>query len=188
MKLLDLLELGLMLRLNEINQLIMNNKICYKGDGTKETGAKIADAIAKLSGITSYRLVGTSKYLYYFVDSDNYNSVSTSIPKGYTLKKFDMTKQEIEDYKDWQVGDKITRSDRNTFPKEVVIFRSGEVVIIKSIISETCDKPYTCIELHNVGWRLCVESVETELPTITLTLADIAKLAKCDVSQISIVD
>lgn len=47
-----------------------------------------------------------------------------------------MTAEEIEEYKDWQVGDKITKG-RDVFE---VIFRSGEVVILKTMTDSLKDR------------------------------------------------
>ena len=65
-----------------------------------------------------------------------------------------MTKEEIENYKDWQVGDKIINI--NSGAKGEIIFRSGELVVFKRI-NDTSSTNYTVNELYKTDWRLDVE-------------------------------
>ena len=59
------------------------------------------------------------------------------------------TKSELDSYKDWQVGDKVT--DGSAILS--VIFRSGELVVLKG--PEGCASGnYTCDELYASGYRL----------------------------------
>lgn len=82
----------------------------------------------------------------------------------------ELTAEEIEAYKDWQVGDVIhcaTSSDEWT-----VIFRSGELVVCKKSC-EQASSTYTCNQLYKNGWRLKAEPVAE--PVTELTLAEIAE-------------
>nr|DAZ22769.1 MAG TPA: hypothetical protein [Caudoviricetes sp.] len=66
-----------------------------------------------------------------------------------------MPAEEIEAYKNWQVGDKIT----DGLESLEVIFRRGELVVCKDSDDEASIN-YTCNELHKRGYRLVVESEE----------------------------
>lgn len=82
-----------------------------------------------------------------------------------------MSEEEIEAYKDWQVGDKVRVEQTG---KEIeIIFRSGELVVGK------CDNGaatgnLTCEELHRLGFRLVTEVME-EPETVEKSVADIEK-------------
>lgn len=69
------------------------------------------------------------------------------------------TPDEIESYKDWQVGDKIRcGADVASLTLGLygeIIFRSGELVVAKF---RDCASPnFTCDDLHRVGYRLDIE-------------------------------
>lgn len=90
-----------------------------------------------------------------------------------------VTAEEIEAYKSWQVGDKIT----DGLESLEVIFRSGELVVCKDSDDEACDN-YTCNELHKRGYRLVVESEEEEI--IEVTMDEIAKMKGVPVERLHI--
>lgn len=72
-----------------------NTKICFKSDGTEETGAKIIKALEELGGIN--RMVRTgcgSIYIYYYIRKDSIIDNDDNIPKDYTLKDIHTWKQE----------------------------------------------------------------------------------------------
>lgn len=77
---------------------------------------------------------------------------------------------EIESYKDWQVGDVMWN---HYVGRREVIFRNGEVVILKDKGNVACG-PYTCDEVYNKGWRLDAEPVEDEKEIVEVTLDKIA--------------
>lgn len=79
-----------------------------------------------------------------------------------------MTAADIEAYKDWQVGDKMTKYG----PIWEVIFRAGELVVCKSKNKAT--GVYTCDQLYDYGFRL-VADPEPEDETLELTLDEIAE-------------
>lgn len=76
---------------------------------------------------------------------------------------------EIEAYKDWQVGDKVTDGGRVW----EVIFRSGELVVCKKECGRATTN-YTCDELYSYGFRL-VADPEPEDETVELTMDEIAE-------------
>ena len=87
--------------------------------------------------------------------------------------------EEIEVYKNWQVGDKIT----DGLESLEVIFRSGELVVCKDSDDEaSCN--YTCNELHKRGYRLVVESEKEEI--IEVTMDEIAKMKGVPVERLHI--
>lgn len=90
-----------------------------------------------------------------------------------------MSAEEIEAYKNWQVGDKIT----DGLESLEVIFRSGELVVCKDSDDEACGS-YTCNELHKRGYRLVVESEEEEI--IEVMMDEIAKMKGVPVERLHI--
>jgi len=95
------------------------------------------------------------------------------------LRLCPMTAEQIEDYKDWQIGDKITY-DTETLE---VIFRGGELVVCKDSDDEALSN-YTCNELHKCGYRLVVEPEKEEI--IEVTMDEIAKMKGVPVERLHI--
>lgn len=91
-----------------------------------------------------------------------------------------MTAAEIEAYKDWQVGDKVT----DVIRVWEVIFRSGELVVCKDKDGDATGN-YTCNELYRRGFRL-VADPEPEDETVELTLDQIAKKVGIPVEKLRI--
>lgn len=87
--------------------------------------------------------------------------------------------EEIEAYKDWRVGDKIT----DGLESLEVIFRSGELVVCKDSDDEAGSN-YTCNELHKHGYRLVVESEKEEI--VEVTMAEIAEMKGVPVERLHI--
>lgn len=87
------------------------------------------------------------------------------------LELYPPTAAEIEAYKDWQVGDKVSRPDVDGPDVMEVISRNGKVVICED--AEGCAAVFTCNELYNEGYRL-VADPEPEDETVELTLDQIA--------------
>jgi hypothetical protein len=87
------------------------------------------------------------------------------------------TPDEIESYKDWQVGDKI-RCDAGVASLTLglygeIIFRCGELVVAKF---RDCASPnFTCDDLHRVGYRLDIETLSEEEKTIEISMDEIAE-------------
>lgn len=87
------------------------------------------------------------------------------------------TPDEIESYKDWQVGDKI-RCDAGVASLTLglygeIIFRCGELVVAKF---RDCASPnFTCDDLHRVGYRLDIEPLSEEEKTIEISMDEIAE-------------
>ena len=95
-------------------------------------------------------LSGSDKHLAYYDVSD-----FVLIPS---------TPDEIESYKDWQVGDKV-RLTASTVPHFLapygeIIFRSGELVVAK--LNGSASKNYTCDEFYELGYRLDIEPLSEE--------------------------
>lgn len=80
-----------------------------------------------------------------------------------------MTAEEIEAYKDWQVGNVIAKEDI----RFEVIFRSGELVVCKTKYGDATPN-YTCDELHRAGYRLVAEP-EPEEGIVKVTMDEIAE-------------
>lgn len=83
------------------------------------------------------------------------------------LKIFNLTQKDIDEYKDWQVGDVVKLLDE--YEKEFgelyeVIFRSGELVILKNKDGEATGN-YTCDQLHKCGFRLVPPKIEEVILT-----------------------
>ena len=61
-----------------------NNKVCFKGDGTDNTGIKIIDELIRLGGKNPSDYSGTSSGRYYINDKGNVD-LEYAIPQGYKL-------------------------------------------------------------------------------------------------------
>lgn len=120
------------------------------------------------------------KYSWYVLEVDddllNYFSVTD-------FKLIPMTKEEIKNYKDWQVGNKIINLDNDD--KGEIIFRSGELVIFKDDANRASGN-FTIQELHDKGWRLNVEPEEETF--VEMTMEEIAKLKGIPVEKLRIKD
>ena len=91
-----------------------------------------------------------------------------------------VTAAEIEAYKDWQVGDKIT----NGYVTWEVILRSGKLVVCER--EDGCASTnYTCNELYDAGWRL-VANPAPEDDTVELTMDEIAAKVGVPVDKLRI--
>lgn len=93
-----------------------------------------------------------------------------------------MTKEEIENYKDWQVGDKIIHKDGT---KGEIIFRSGKFVVF-TYNDNIAYSNFTVDGLYNRGWRLDEKPMEE--PVVEMTLEEIAKLKGIPVEKLRIKD
>lgn len=89
--------------------------------------------------------------------------------------------EEIEEYKDWQVGDKITKG-RDVFE---VIFRSGEVVILKNN-DGLAEGPFTCDEIYNDGGRLVAEPTPESDDSVEVSMAEVAEKLGVPVEKLRI--
>ena len=85
------------------------------------------------------------------------------------LRLYPMTAEQIEDYKNWQIGDKITDGIETL----EVIFRGGELVVCKDS-DDDASSNYTCNELHKLGYRLVVKPEKEDI--IEVTMDEIAKM------------
>lgn len=59
--------------------------ICFKSDGTKETGEKIINTLISLGGVNYYTLEGTLRGNVYYIDYNNVIKDANYIPNDYTL-------------------------------------------------------------------------------------------------------
>ena len=83
------------------------------------------------------------------------------------------TAEEIEAYKDWQVGDRLRKKDG--LPRTIeVIFRCGELVVGKFIDTGRALTNYTCDELYEDGYRLIVDPAPEE-EIVEVTMDEIAE-------------
>lgn len=92
------------------------------------------------------------------------------------------TAEEIKNYKDWQVGDKIIN---NCGVTGVIIFRSGELVVFKDN-NGNASVNYTIYELYNASWRLDEKPIEESF--VEMTMEEIAKLKGIPVEKLRIKD
>ena len=107
-------------------------------------------------------------YKYSWIVSDD-GDVKLSTFDVEDLILLGMTAAEIEAYKDWQVGDKVT----NGINDWEVIFRSGKLVVCEK--GDGCASTnHTCDELYDDGFRL-VADPEPEDEMVELTLDEIAE-------------
>jgi hypothetical protein len=66
---------------------INDKKVCFKSDGTFETGAKIIAELEKLGGNNTGFCGNGTTLPYYFIDVHSNIDVHVAIPDGYTLKE-----------------------------------------------------------------------------------------------------
>lgn len=112
-----------------------------------------------------------------------------SFNKVTDFRLYPLTRSDVDAYKDWQVGDKVTNENHPIYfePSEwQVVLRSGEVVICKDKVN-ICKGPYTCDGLYDYGFRLVPEELEEDTP-VDVTLEEIAAWKGVDAGQIRIVD
>lgn len=87
------------------------------------------------------------------------------------------TPDEIESYKDWQVGDKVCCKEGIVIspfsPYGEIIFRSGELVVAK--LGDCASPNFTCDDLHRVGYRLDIEPLSEEEKTVEISMDEIAE-------------
>ena len=99
-----------------------------------------------------------------------------------------MTQKDIDEYKDWQVGDVVKLLDEYEIgfdePHEV-IFRSGELVVLKNKDGEASEN-YTCDQLHKYGFRLVPPKIEEDEEGVTLTKKEITEKFGIPVDKIHI--
>lgn len=135
----------------------------------------------EFNGISCKNKLG---YLFSFYIDD----ASKASMNRYNITNFeliDMTKEEIENYKDWQVGDEIINI--KTGIEGVIIFRSGDLVFFKDKNRGYASTSYTLTELYDSGYRLNEEPFEDE-EFIELTLEEIAELKGIPVEKLRIKD
>jgi len=101
---------------------------------------------------------------------------------GNSVTDLKLISPELEEYKDWQVGEII----KTSHSEGKIIFRSGELVIYKSTSSGAASSPYTPDELYKQGWRI-VSEPEKEV-MVELTMDDVAAKFKIDVKTLRIKD
>lgn len=92
-----------------------------------------------------------------------------------------LTRSEVDSYKDWQVGDKVTDGSASL----EVIFRSGKVVICEDSEGHASG-PFTCDELYAKGFRLVPED-EEDFDTVEVTLEEIAAWRGVPVDKLKLV-
>lgn len=87
------------------------------------------------------------------------------------------TPDEIESYKDWQVGDKVCCKEGIVIsPFSLygeIIFRSGELVVPK--FNDRAPYVFTCNELYKRGYRLDIEPLSEEEKTVEISMDEIAE-------------
>lgn len=132
----------------------------------------------EFNGISCKNKLG---YLFSFY-IDDASKVSMNRYDITNFELIDMTKEEIENYKDWQVGDKIIHKNGS---KGKIIFRSGKLVVFEHDAGYASGN-YTVEELYNEGWRLDEKPYEESI--VEMTLEEIAKLKGIPVENLRIKD
>lgn len=82
--------------------------------------------------------------------------------EGWNSRKvtdFEIVPRDPETYQDWQVRDVLHREDADTM---AVIFRSGELVVLKSEYG-IASSNFTCIECFSMGYRLVLTDIEQQI-------------------------
>lgn len=98
----------------------MSEKVCFKGDGTKETGAKIIKALKMLGGENIKGYNGKSIDYYFTRNSEEILTLSM-IPKDYILANPDDYLKEEKPYPKWMwVGDKDEKEAKSCNKKYVI--------------------------------------------------------------------
>lgn len=125
------------------------------------------------------------KYSWCVKDGSEESLWNNSVRK---FKVINWSEEEIEKYKDWQVGDVVKLLDE--YEKEFdevyeVIFRSGELVILKNKDGEATEN-YTCDQLHKYGFRLVPPKIEEYEEEVTLTMEEIAEKFGIPVDKIRV--
>lgn len=87
-----------------------------------------------------------------------------------TFHLMPMTASEIAEYKDFQVGNKISKGGCTWN----VIFRSGKLLVCENEDGNATYN-YTCDELYNSGWRLVAEPEPEDDSIVELTIEKIAE-------------
>ena len=96
------------------------------------------------------------------------------------FKLLDMTKEEIENYKVFKKGDKLTKKGSTL---EVIATLEEEVVIVKC--SNNVAVVYTHQELYSHDWRL---KVTPEQKVVELSVAEVAERLGYSPASLKIVD
>ena len=125
-------------------------------------------------------------YKYSFaVDTGSDEDLKTHDVSDFTLL---MTAEEIEEYKDWQVGDLI--KDKTTGfghgGDMEVIFRRGDLVVCKFVLSGNASFNFTCDELYNLGYRLAIEPAPESDDSVELSMAEVAEKFDIPVEKLRI--
>ena len=63
----------------------MNNRVCFKADGTDETGVKIINELIRLGGKNQSDYYGTSNGRYYYINDKGNVDIEYDIPQYYEL-------------------------------------------------------------------------------------------------------
>ena len=150
---------------------------CVKGKIQVEENRVFLCQNIKNGGVCTNKL--GYEYSWYVETGSEYHLLSYGISN---FKLIDMTKEDIENYKDWQVGDKIIHEEGF---KSKIIFRSGELVVFKHDNGYASGN-YTVKELYDEGWRL--DETPIEEPIIEMTMEEIAKLKGIPVEKLRIKD
>lgn len=125
------------------------------------------------------------KYSWCVKDGSKESRWNNSVRK---FKIINWGEEEIEKYKDWQVGDvvKLLHEYEKEFDELYeVIFRSGELVVLKNKDGEASDN-YTCDQLYKYGYRLVPPKIEEDEEEVILTKEDIAEKFGIPVDKIRI--
>lgn len=97
------------------------------------------------------------------------------------------TEEMVEAYKDWMVGDRLAKKGEDTLFE--VIFRSGELVVLKSVSNGVAGHNFTVDELYNLGFRIVppkVDDDDDDQEIKKLTMEEIAEKFGLPVENIRI--
>lgn len=78
------------------------------------------------------------------------------------ITDFEIVPRDPETYSDWQVGDKTERLVEEYDDNKEVIFRSGELVVCKTV-EGFASPTYLCDELFKAGYHLVLTDIEKQI-------------------------
>ena len=103
------------------------------------------------------------------------------------FKFYPRTAQEIENYKDFQIGDELVpKKNGFSYDREVIAIIGDEIVITKDKDGSDYLKMNTKDKLHNQGWRLKCTPEEESI--VELSIAEVATKLGIDTKTLKIVD
>lgn len=130
---------------------------------------------------------GAEKFGYAYSWSVGNGSVDSM--KGAAVNKFDfypLTEKEIEEYKDFQIGDKLVCNGGYSYDREVVEIIGDNLIVTKDLDGTDDIGIHLKDKLYKDGWRL--KYIPEEEPIVELSVAEVASKLGIDPKTLKIVD